>query len=93
MYADGARDSDRDLQGRPILDDDLLLLINGWWEPLGFTLPDVGAARSWEREIDTFDGTAGARIAAAAGAPELGPGSSITLGPRSLVLLKAARPA
>ena len=93
MYADGQRDPDRDQQGRPILDDDLLLLINGWWEPLTFTLPDVGGPRAWECELDTFDGsTAPARTIPAASATQLGAGSAITLGPRSLVLLKAARP-
>jgi glycogen operon protein len=94
MYADGKLDPDRDEQGRPILDDDLLLLINGWWEPLTFTLPDVGAPRTWERELDTFDGTAAAgHRRPAGGATQLQSGSGVSLGPRSLVLLKASRPA
>jgi isoamylase len=94
MYADGRRDPDRDSEGRPILDDDLLLLINGCWEPLTFTLPDVGSPRTWERELDTFDGTiGGAQVSPAVGAAQLGAGSGIKLGPRSLVLLKAMRPA
>ena len=94
MYADGKRDPDRDERGRPILDDDLLLLINGWWEPLTFTLPDIGAPRTWERELDTFDGTAGeGHGGPAGGVTQLRSGSDVTLGPRSLVLLKAASPA
>jgi len=94
MYADGKLDPDRDEQGRPILDDDLLLLINGWWEPLTFTLPDVGGPRTWKRELDTFDGIVGDGSGPpAAGAPGLGAGSGVTLGPRSLVLLKASRSA
>jgi isoamylase len=94
MYADGKRDPDRDERGRPILDDDLLLLINGWWEPLTFTLPDVGAPRTWERELDTFIGTAGeGHGGPAGGVTQLRSGSDVTLGPRSLVLLKAASPA
>jgi len=94
MYADGKRDPDRDGRGRPILDDDLLLLINGWWEPLTFTLPDIGAPRTWERELDTFDGTAGeGHGGPAGGVTQLRSGSDVTLGPRSLVLLKAASPA
>jgi glycogen operon protein len=107
-YFDGARDPDLDEHGRPILDDDLLLVLNGWWEPLTFTLPDVDGPRAWEREIDTFAGTAGdaARVSAPDGgaardggsapaAPPIGPlaaGDSITVGPRSLVLLRAERP-
>ena len=93
MYADGQRDPDRDQEGRPVLDDDLLLLINGWWEPLTFTLPDVGAPRAWKCELDTFDGsTAAGQTIPPASAAQLGSGSAITLGPRSLVLLKATRP-
>ena len=57
-YFDGTRDADRDDRGRPMLDDDLLLLINGWWEPLTFTLPEVGSVRSWRLELDSFAGTA-----------------------------------
>jgi glycogen operon protein len=106
-YFDGARDPDLDERGRPILDDDLLLVLNGWWEPLTFTLPDVDGPRAWEREINTFSGEAGdsARRAAPDGVaapdggaapdgPPIGPlaaGESITVGPRSLVLLRAAR--
>ena len=63
-------------------------------EPLTFTLPDVGGPRAWECELDTFDGsTAPARTIPAASATQLGAGSATTLGPRSLVLLKATRPA
>jgi isoamylase len=84
-YMDGGRDPDRDRRGRPMLDDDLLILINGWWEPLAFTLPDVGSPRSWTCEIDTFHGTRG-------GSGDCGPaGSAVSLGPRSLMLLRAPR--
>ena len=87
-YFDGIRDADRDERGRPMLDDDLLLVINGWREPLTFTLPDVGSPRAWGWELDTFSGTfgkAGGRGGAA--------GATITVGPRSLVLLRAPRAA
>ncbi len=99
-YLDGTRDADRDERGRPILDSDLLLVVNGWWEPLDFTLPDVGSPRSWVREIDTFSGAAGssaARGVAGGGASESSPrqpgasaGTQIVVGPRSLVLLRSA---
>ncbi len=92
-YFDGARDPDRDGQGRPILDDDLLLVVNGWWEHLTFIVPEVGGARTWEREIDTFSGAAGDTAGGAATAGPLAAGDSITVGPRSVVLFRAARPA
>jgi isoamylase len=84
-YFDGSRDADRDDLGRPLLDDDLLLLVNGWWEPLTFTLPDVGSPRDWAFELDTFSGVFGA-AAGVAGKP----GATVTVGPRSLALLRAS---
>ena len=66
-YFDGTRDADRDDRGRPMLDDDLLVLVNGWWEPLTFTLPDVGSPRSWTYELDTFSGAFGAEAGPPAG--------------------------
>ena len=85
-YFDGVRDADRDDAGRPMLDDDLLLMANGWWEALTFTLPDVGSARTWEYELDSLSGLFGV-----AGGTGGGAGATITVGPRSVVLLRAAR--
>ena len=85
-YFDGVRDADRDEKGRPLLDDDLLLLINGWSEPLAFTLPDIGSPRAWGYELDTFSG----RFGAAAGKGGAS-GATITVAPRAIVLLRAAR--
>ncbi|MGD0248408.1 MAG: glycogen debranching protein GlgX [Candidatus Limnocylindrales bacterium] len=86
-YLDGARDADRDDSGRPILDDDLLLALNGWWEPLTFTLPDVGSPRAWTREVDTYAGGA-----VAAGRAALAAGAKLVVEPRSLVLLRSPQP-
>jgi isoamylase len=86
-YLNGTRDADRDDRGRRMLDDDLLLVINGWWEPLTFTMPDVGSARAWQRELDTFTGSVGA-----GGAAALVAGGELTVEPRSLILLKSAPP-
>jgi len=71
-----------------MLDDDLLLVINGWREPLTFTLPDVGSPRAWGWELDTFSGTFGRPAEGAARRAR-----PITVGPRSLVLLRAPRAA
>jgi len=90
-YLDGIRGADRDGRGGPILDEDLLLVVNGWWEPLTFTLPDVGTPRAWMYEIDSYAGVVAA--ADSAGAANREAGSKIVLEPRSLVLLRAARPA
>jgi isoamylase len=83
-YFDGTRDADRDDRGRPILDDDLLLIVNGWWEQLTFTLPDVGLPRAWRHEVDTFAGRVGEK-----NATSLVAGAKLMVEPRSMVLLSA----
>jgi glycogen operon protein len=88
-YLDGTRDADRDDRGRPILDDDLLLVVNGWWEPLTFTLPDLGTPRAWQREVDTFKAETVA--ASGAGGAKLAAGATLVVEPRSLVLLRSTR--
>ncbi|MGO9350995.1 MAG: hypothetical protein ACLP3C_09300 [Mycobacterium sp.] len=58
MMVDGSTDPDCGEDGVPLLDDDFLVLINGWWEPLTFTLPALPAevsARCWQIVCDTFD--------------------------------------
>jgi glycogen operon protein len=87
-YLDGTRGADRDDYGAPMLDDDLLLVVNGWWEPLTFTLPDVGSPREWQRELNSHPGSA-ETVAGKA----LAPGSKLAVEPRSFVLLRAPRPA
>jgi pullulanase/glycogen debranching enzyme len=64
----------------PMLDDDLLLLINGWWEELEFTLP---AAGPWRPALDTFHGT----IETAASPT----GTTVRVGARSVALLVRER--
>jgi isoamylase len=102
---DGSHNPDRDERGRPILDDDLLLVVNGWWEQLCFTIPDIGGSRSWQCEVDTFTGEiapggVGAKVGA--GRSErtsravkdgagLAAGADLVIEPRSLVLLRSPR--
>jgi glycogen operon protein len=80
VLVDGSAEPDRDDRGVPMLDDDLLILVNGWWEELEFTLP---AAGPWRLALDTFDGTI-----PAAGAPT---GTTVRVGARSLALLVRER--
>ena len=54
MHLHGDLTADLDLRGRPLIDDDLMLLINGWRDPVGFVIPDVTApSDSWEVAIGT----------------------------------------
>jgi glycogen operon protein len=61
IYLDGSDSPDRAGDGSLLLDDDFYLMVNGYWEPLTFTIPSVrtppgGAAESWRVEISTYDG-------------------------------------
>ncbi|MGA2513848.1 MAG: glycogen debranching protein GlgX [Candidatus Limnocylindrales bacterium] len=87
-YFDGRRDADRDDRGRPVLDDDLLLVVNGWSESISVTLPNVGPPRAWQHELETFSG----QVAATDG-PTLRAGTALVVEPRSLILLRAHDPA
>ena len=82
VYLDGTAAPDLDHRGRPLLDDDLLILANAWWEPVAFSLPDVGRPADWQVELDTYDPE---RTAALSG------GDPVTVGPRSLTVLRAPR--
>jgi isoamylase len=93
LMIDGDGQPDRDADGRLLLDDNLIVLVNGWWEPLVFTLPPpppapdaAGSAHSgsagWRVELDTFAGTVWPADA------EIQPvGGTVEVGPRSMVLL------
>jgi len=52
IYLDGHDDPVWAQDGMP--DDDFLVLVNSWWEPLNFTLPHP-ARRQWHVEIDSYD--------------------------------------
>ncbi|MEU7812469.1 glycogen debranching protein GlgX [Pseudonocardia sp. NPDC049154] len=82
-YLDGRDSPDHDAEGRALLDDDFLVLVNAWWEPVGFTVPALRTGQVWAPEIDTFalegTGTHGKPTA----------GDVVTVGPRSVVVLRA----
>ena len=85
VYVDGTVTPDLDARGRPMLDDDLLILVNGSPQPVTFTIPDVGKRCSWHAEVDSFDlraGTAKSDTASANGTPGAGgtPGAADVAG-------------
>ena len=79
---------DRAEDGTPLTDDDFLVLVNAWWEPLDFTLPDTRPQAGWQTEIDTYD--PGPSAGSSTG--EHKAGDHVTVGPRSVVVLKNLRP-
>jgi isoamylase len=87
IFLEGGDDPDLADDGTPLVDDDFLVLVNGWWERLGFRVPDAGGPGPWHTELDTFD------PAAAAGRPDLDAGDELSLGPQSIVVLRRRPPA
>jgi glycogen operon protein len=85
IYLDGSDDPDRDEDGTLMLDDDFLVMVNAWWEPLGFVLPPTRPGAQWQAELDSHD------PAAPAEAAERHTGDQVTVGPRSIAVLRAVR--
>jgi isoamylase len=85
LYLDGFDDPDRAADGTWLVDDDFMVLVNAWWEPLEFDLAATRPQARWQVEIDTHDlasqpGSAGA---------QRGAGDSVSVGPRSVVVLRS----
>ena len=53
VYLDGEDDPDLDADGRLLFDDDFLVVVNSWEQPLDFVLPTVGRQPSWATILDT----------------------------------------
>jgi isoamylase len=92
LYLDGSDAPDRAADGTPLVDDDFLVLVNAWWEPLDFVLAETRPGAGWHVEVDTFGpgspdpGTlAGPAVAGRAG-------DKLTVGPRSITVLRSLRP-
>ena len=81
LYLDGSDDPDRAADGTPMLDDDFLVLVNAWWQPLDFVLPATRAEAAWQVELDSYDPT---RAVAGRHA-----GDRVTASPRSIVVLSS----
>jgi glycogen operon protein len=77
LFIDGLTDPDVGADGTPMVDNDFLMLINAWWEPLMFTVPADLLARRWDVVCDTFDPARKVTVA-----------QELTVGPRSIVLLQ-----
>jgi isoamylase len=86
IFLDGGDDPDTGLDGRPLVDDDFLILVNGWREPVEFVLPTVGRHSSWVTEVDTGQPESTSPAAAAV----TNAGGRVLLSDFSLMVLRAA---
>ena len=78
LFIDGATDPDVGRDGTPMEDDDFILFVNAWWEPLAFQVPADVAAQQWEVVCDSFDPARTGNVA-----------TSLEVGPRSMVVLRS----
>jgi len=88
VYLDGSDAPDTGPDGRPLYDDDFLVLVNAWWEPLEFTIGDCRPGLEWQAEIDTFDPAA----PRAPGGEQWKAGDQVLVRPRSVLVLRAPGP-
>jgi isoamylase len=82
LYLEGSDDPDRAADGTLLLDDDFLVLVNAWWEPLDFVLPVTRPSAAWSVEMDTYDSASATGSGTSSGA-----GERVTVRPRSIVVL------
>ena len=80
LFIDGSTDPDVDADGTPLCDDDFLLFVNAWWEPLAFSVAESLAPRPWEIVCDSFDPARTGRA-----------GQQLDVGPRSAVVMRFGR--
>jgi glycogen operon protein len=83
IFLDGRAQPDRADDGQLLLDDDFLVLVNSWWEELGFHLPAPRPGLQWCLELDTFAGLAAPTNTAT------GITDTYRVLPRSVVVLRA----
>jgi len=78
LFINGATDPDVSTDGTPVADDDFLILVNAWWEPLTFAVPVLLPARHWDVICDTFEDAGKVTVA-----------QELTVGPRSTVIMQS----
>jgi len=83
LYLDGYDAPDRAPDGTWLTDDDFLVLVSAWWEPLSWTLPATRPEAEWQLMLDSHDLTP----PAGPGAERRKAGDHVTVGPRSVVVL------
>jgi glycogen operon protein len=81
VFLNGDAIAEPDPQGRRVVDDSFLLLLNGYWEPVDFRLPGRAYGDRWTALVDTAEPLGPPDEA------EHKPGGDLRVASRSLVLL------
>ncbi|GAB3558091.1 glycogen debranching protein GlgX [Spirosoma fluminis] len=83
LFIDGLRVSEQTEDGQDIGDEQLIWILNSYWEDLPFMLPKIGRkSSSWEVLVDTTSGQVQPKVDAAKG------GQPVTVQARSAMLLR-----
>ncbi|GAB4019086.1 glycogen debranching protein GlgX [Spirosoma migulaei] len=83
LFIDGLRVSEQTEDGQDIGDEQLIWILNAYWEDIPFMLPKIGRkSSSWEVIVDTFTGQVNPTIEPTKG------GKSINVPARSSILLR-----
>jgi isoamylase len=77
--------------GGLLLDDDFLVLVNAWWEPLEFVIPATRPGQAWQAEIDSYHGLTPATAPVVGSGPDGQAGDKVNVGPRSVCVLRGPR--
>jgi isoamylase len=80
LFIDGSTDPDEGPDGTPMIDDDFFVLLNAWWGPLTFAVPDDLRSTHWDIACDSFDPARKITVV-----------QELTVGPRSVVVLQSSR--
>jgi len=91
VYLDGQDAPDQTQDGTPLLDDDLLICVNAWWEPLDFTIPTQDPGTSWTVLLDTTVPSVGSTAHASGSSPQMSNGDRITVAGRSIAIILGRR--
>jgi glycogen operon protein len=90
-HLDGRESPDIAADGSALVDDDLLILTNAWWDPLTMTIPTSIPPALWSRVIDSSDPEVGESATPRAAVDALHPGNTLTVAGRSIIVLRGAR--
>ncbi|QGH68305.1 glycogen debranching protein GlgX [Pseudactinotalea sp. HY158] len=80
VYLNGRGIPGTDTRGQPVTDHSFVLYFSAHHEPIDFRVPTAGYGAEWEIVVDTLTAAEPDRV--------VGPGETVTVGPRALVVLR-----
>ncbi len=85
-YLDGSDAPDIALDGTLMPDNDMLIMVNSWWETLEMRVPLSTESAVWTHVVDSYDASVGLSPT-----PPVGAGEVVRVGPRSVAILCGTR--